>query len=97
MKGADFLNRSIAATNGGDAVVVAYSRWWSPSHAEINDYYSNDAGDTWHFGSFPNVPGGSVSGGTDLCASHEYGSIHAAFVNGANVYYTGVDYAAPNS
>jgi len=82
----------VAATNGGDAVVVAYSRWWSPSNADIDDYYSDNAGDTWHFGSFPAVPGG-VSGGVDLCASLAFGSIHAGFVNGGHVYYTGVHYS----
>ncbi len=82
----------VAATNGGDAVVVVYSRWWSPSNADIDDYYSDNGGDIWHFGTFPSISGG-VSGGIDVCASIAFGSIHAGFVNGANVYYAGVHYS----
>jgi len=82
----DEYDPRVAATNGGNAVAVAQLRQDSPTQVSIDSYSSTNGGDSWDWSALPTPDG--ISQGLDLCASYEYGFIHAAFTNAANVYFT---------
>jgi Peptidase family C25/FlgD Ig-like domain len=90
----DEYDPCVAATNGGGAVVVAYTRKTSPSTSDIDLFYSTTAGDFWNYHFFPGSPAYDA-GGVDLCVNSSHGKIHAAFIDGQDIFYTGAENSTP--
>lgn len=92
----DEYDPCVAATNGGNAVVVAYTRRTQPTTSYIDLFYSTNAGDSWNYSFLPASPAYDA-GGVDLAVNCGHGKIHAAFLDDQDVYYSSADYSSPNS
>ena len=92
----DEYDPRVAATNGGDAVVVAYTRWIGNEYdKDIQLYYSTDSGNTWNWGFLPWTYDDELT--VDLDVSYSNGKIHAAFWRSWDIRYTFADYSDPSS
>ena len=83
----------VTATNGGGAVVVAYTREYTPVNTDIESYYSTNAGDTWYWATLPWTSDHEMT--VDLDVSPAFGKIHAAFWRSYDIQYTQADHTQP--
>ncbi len=89
----DETDPRVAATKGGGAVAVAFTREYTPTDTDIDAYVSQDSGETWAT-SFPPYTGGAETT-VDLEVSPELGRIHAAFWSEHDIHYTWANWDSP--
>ncbi|MFH1842320.1 MAG: FlgD immunoglobulin-like domain containing protein [bacterium] len=88
----DEFDSRVAATNGGDAVVVVYSRDFG-TDSDIQEYYSLDAGETWEHHFYPWSY--AMEERPALAVAPRFGKIHTAFRRDDGVIYTWADHTDP--
>jgi hypothetical protein len=91
----DETDPRIAAVNGGDAVVVAFTREYSPTDTDIESYVSENGGDSWNLAYLPWTSNAET--GVDLTVSRELDRIHAAFLSEHDIHYTWAGWDEPDS
>ncbi|MBN2171278.1 MAG: hypothetical protein JW819_08165, partial [Candidatus Krumholzibacteriota bacterium] len=91
----DETDPRVAATKGGGAVVVAFSREYSGGNTDIEACYSQDGGYVWNLTYLPwtSYPEAKV----DLEVSQDLDRIHAAFYCEHDVLYTWATWDDPGS
>ena len=89
----DEFQPRVAATNGGNAVVVGYTITYGEFQDDIESYYSTDLGGTWYHAFLPYFP--DVERAVDLDVSWQAGKIHAAYYHQGRILYTYAGYATP--
>ncbi|MBN2561173.1 MAG: T9SS type A sorting domain-containing protein [Phycisphaerae bacterium] len=89
----DEYDPSVAANVDGDAVMVAYTRAYSPTNTDVEAYYSVDGGTLWYW-TYPAYDD-LHEGPADLCASSSPGQIHAAYWRHGDLAYTHADLGFP--
>jgi len=82
----DETDPRVAATKGGGAVVVAFTREYSATNTDIEAFVSQDSGDSWFLCYLPWTP--YLEAKVDLEVSRDLDRIHAAFWSEHDVHYT---------
>jgi predicted outer membrane repeat protein len=83
----------VAATNGGDAVVVAFRKEYVGTGFDIDAYTSTNGGETWTSSYLPYTSGAEQR--VDLRVSPSLGKIHAAYWREYGIQYTWAPYSDP--